>query len=361
LISAFNSLTLSPALTALLLRPQDKETAPPLPRLAFPAIGVWLGWVWILPWLDETTNLLSSPFSELVSRLPDCVVPAIVFSACPPTRWLAGRPLNWILGTAFRAFNAAFVKATTGYVQLVGRLLRISIVVLIVYAGLLVLTYHGFAVAPKGFIPAQDKGYLLVNVQLPDSASVQRTSDVMRQVEAIARRSDGVKSTVAVAGQSLLLNANAPNFGAMFVMLDDFHNRRKPGLSADAIAVRRQEALQQEVADGIVTIFGAPPLEGLGTAGGFKVVVEDRGDTGLDSLQRVADEVVHAGSNTPGLQGVYTSFRANTPWLYLNIDRTQAKTMEVSMAERFNVLHVYLGSLYVNDFNRFGRTWQVNV
>jgi multidrug efflux pump subunit AcrB len=361
LISAFNSLTLSPALTALLLRPQDKETAPPLPRLAFPAIGAWLGWTWLWPWLGETANLLSSQFPDLISRLPEWFLPAMVVSACAVLGWLVSRPLNWILGTAFRAFNAGFAKATTGYVQLVGRLLRVSIVVLIIYAGLLVLTYHGFAVAPKGFIPAQDKGYLLVNVQLPDSASVQRTSQVMRQVEEIALRSDGVKNTVAVAGQSLLLNANAPNFGAMFVMLDDFDKRRKPGLSADEIAVRLQDALQKEIADGIVTIFGAPPLEGLGTAGGFKVVVEDRGDTGLDSLQQVADNIVRSGSDTPGLQGLYTSFRANTPWLYLNIDRTQAKSMSVSIAELFNVLQVYLGSLYVNDFNRFGRTWQVNV
>src|SRR5262249_52684487 len=118
---------------------------------------------------------------------------------------------------------------------------------------------------------------------------------------------------------------------------------------------------QKEIKDGTITVFGAPPLEGLGTAGGFKTVIEDRGDTGLVSLQKVADDIVQAGDKSPGLQGLYTSFRANTPWLYLNIDRTQAKIMSVSMSELFNVLQVYLGSLYVNDFNRFGRTWQVNV
>src|SRR5262249_27824204 len=142
---------------------------------------------------------------------------------------------------------------------------------------------------------------------------------------------------------------------------DDFRSRNKPELSGDAIAARLQDALGNQIKDGIVTIFGAPPLEGLGTAGGFKIVVEDRGDIGLGALQSVADDIVHSGSRTPGLQGLYTSFRANTPWLYLNIDRTQAKTMGVSMNELFNVLQVYLGSLYVNDFNRFGRTWQVNV
>src|SRR5207253_10962764 len=108
------------------------------------------------------------------------------------------------------------------------------------------------------------------------------------------------------------------------------------------------------------TVFGAPPLEGLGTAGGFKIVIEDRGDSGLGTLQKVTDEIVATGRKEPGLRDLFTSFRAKTPWLYLNIDRTQAKTKGVSMGELFNVLQVYLGSLYVNDFNRFGRTWQVN-
>jgi hydrophobe/amphiphile efflux-1 (HAE1) family protein len=224
-----------------------------------------------------------------------------------------------------------------------------------------VLTWLGFAAAPKGFLPAQDKGYLLVNVQLPDSSSVQRTEEVMQRIEAEAHKLPGVKHTVAVAGQSILLNANAPNFGAMYVMLDDFRKRTDPELSGDAIAVRLRDTLQKEIEEGQINVFGAPPLEGLGTAGGFKVIVEDRGDLGLRPLQEVADNVVATGSETEGLQGLFTSFRANTPWMYLNIDRTQAKTKGVSMGEVFNVLQVYLGSLYVNDFNRFGRTWQVNV
>src|SRR5262249_55843791 len=219
----------------------------------------------------------------------------------------------------------------------------------------------GFAQAPKGFIPAQDKGYLLVNLQLPDSASVQRTAQVMHDMEEIAHGTPGVKHTVAVAGQSILLNANAPNFGAMFIMLDDFHKRTAADLSGDGIASKLQNTLQSQIQDGVINVFGAPPLDGLGTAGGFKIVVEDRGDLGLVPLQDMADDIVNAGNKTGGLQGFFTSFRANTPWLYLNIDRVRAKTMGVSMGEVFNVLQVYLGSLYINDFNRFGRTWQVNV
>ncbi len=275
--------------------------------------------------------------------------------------WLVGRVLNAILGTGFRWFNVGFNLATGGYGRVVGGLLRVSVLVLIVYGGLLYLTYWGFATAPKGFIPAQDKGYLMVNLQLPDSASLQRTDAVMRQVEKLAMKVPGVKHTVAVSGQSFLLNANAPNFGAMFVMLDDFHNRTSHELSGDVIAERIREQVQQHIDEGVVTVFGAPPLDGLGTAGGFKIVIQDRADAGLVSLQTVADQVVQDGADVPGLQGLFTSFRANTPWLFLNIDRTQAKTMNVNMGELFNVLQVYLGSLYINDFNRFGRTWQVNV
>jgi multidrug efflux pump subunit AcrB len=353
LISAFNSLTLSPALTALLLRPREKGAAPPLPRLAFPLLGAWLGWEFLTPWLRQGVQLLALEPPESL-----WLVAAIggAFAG-----WIVSRPLNSILGAFFRWFNLGFGKATTGYVQMVGKLLRVSTIALLVYGGLLVLTYYGFARAPKGFIPAQDKGYLLVNVQLPDSSSVQRTERVMRQAEQIARQIPGVKHTVAVAGQSFLLNANAPNFGAMYVMLDDFDQRTASDRSGDAIAAQLQQNLEKEIHDGLVNIFSAPPLEGLGTAGGFKVVIEDRGDTGLDSLQNVDDAIVASGSNTAGLRSLFTSFRANTPWLYLKIDRTQAKTMGVSLGELFNVLQVYLGSLYVNDFNRFGRTWQVNV
>jgi hydrophobe/amphiphile efflux-1 (HAE1) family protein len=275
--------------------------------------------------------------------------------------WLVSRPLNWLLAAVFRSFNVGFNKVTGGYTRLVGGLLRVSAVALVVYGGLLALTYFGFATAPKGFIPAQDKGYLLVNVQLPDSASVQRTEQVMQRIERLALKTAGVKHTVSVAGQSILLNANAPNFGAMFIMLDDFHDRTRRELSGDAIALQLQNLFQEEIKDGLINVFGAPPLEGLGTAGGFKIVVEDRGDNGLVSLQSIADEIVASGSKTAGLRGLFTSFRANTPWLYLNIDRIQAKTMAVSMSEVFNTLQVYLGSLYINDFNRFGRTWQVNV
>jgi hydrophobe/amphiphile efflux-1 (HAE1) family protein len=350
LLSAFNSLTLSPALTAALLRPQDKSSALPLPRFAFAILGGLAAWQWV-------------PLSALPgigAQSPSAVVAGLVLAGAV-AGWIVGGPLNLVLGWSFRAFNAGFNWATRAYTRAVGKLLRVSFLVLVVYGGLLALTYFSFVRTPKGFIPPQDKGYLLVNVQLPDSASMERTARVMHDIEAIAGRTPGVKHTVAIAGQSVLLNANAPNFGAMYLMLDDFHRRTKPDLSGDALALKLQSTLQAKIGDGLVNVFGAPPVEGLGTAGGFKLVVEDRGDTGMDSLQSVADKVVDSGNHSPDLRDLFTSFRANTPWLYLDIDRSQAKSMGVPMNEVFNTLQVYLGSLYVNDFNRFGRTWQVNV
>src|SRR5205823_6546481 len=171
----------------------------------------------------------------------------------------------------------------------------------------------------------------------------------------------GVKHTVAIAGQSILLNANASNFGALYLMLDDFDHRTAHDLSADAIAAQLQERFQREVPRALVNIFGAPPVEGLGTAGGFKIVIQDTGDNGLPALQHSAESVIAAGEKDPHLEGLFTSFRADTPWLELVIDRAQAKDRGVSIDDVRTTLESTLGPYYINDFNRFGRTWQVTV
>ena len=300
-ISAFNSLTLSPALAAILLRPHGARRD-------------------VLTWL-----------------------------------------LDGLLGWFFRLFNWAFDKGTAVYVRLVEGLLRASVVALLVYAGLLVLTYFEFTRAPTGFVPQQDKGYLLLNVQLPDSAAADRTQRVMAHVERLARETPGVAHTVTISGQSLILNASAPNLGAMYVLLEGFGQRRGPERSADAIAAALQERCGREVPGAIVSVFGGPPIDGLGTTGGFKLIIEDRGNLGLDELQRVSDQIVSRGNRSQGLQGLFGSSRANTPWLYLDIDRTKCMALGVNISDVFSALQVNLGSYYVNNFNAFGRTWQVNI
>ncbi len=298
-ISAFNSLTLSPALAALILKPHG--------------------------------------------------------SARDPLTWLIDVSLGWF----FKLFNQTFAVSTAVYTRLVAGFLRVGLVVMLIYVGLLGLTYVEFQRVPTGFVPEQDKGYLLVNVQLPDSASVERTQRAMAQIEQIARDTKGVAHTVGIAGQSLLLAANAPNLGSMYVMLAEFPERR--GLTADDVADALRERYRNEVREASISIFGAPPIDGLGTTGGFKLIVEDRGNLGLDRLQGVADEIVFDGNRTPGLQGLFSSSRANTPWLYLDIDRTKCMAVGVSVSDVFDTLQVYFGSYFVNLFNEFGRSWQVNV
>jgi multidrug efflux pump subunit AcrB len=183
----------------------------------------------------------------------------------------------------------------------------------------------------------------------------------MAHVGALARDTPGVAHTVGISGQSLILNANAPNVGSMYVLLKEFGQRRGPGLTADAIAVALQKRCQREVPGALVAAFGAPPIDGLGTTGGFKMIIEDRGNLGLDELQRVSDQIVSRGNGTPGLQGLFSSSRANTPWLHLDIYRTKCMALGVTVSDVFNALQVYLGSYYVNNFNEFGRTWQVNI
>ncbi len=272
-------------------------------------------------------------------------------------------PLTWIIdvtiGWFFHLFNIVFDFATNTYARFVGLLLRGTLLVLALYLGLLWLTYQEFSKAPVGFIPNQDKGYLMLSVQLPDSASVGRTREVLSQIEKIARKSEGVAHTVSVSGQSLLLSTNASNLGSMYVMLEEFGNRK--GLSADDIADKIRSACLAEIRDAQISIFGAPPIDGLGTTGGFKFIVEDRGNMGLDELQRVTDSIVDEANNTPGLQGVFGSVRSNTPWLYLDIDREKCLSLGVTPSDVFETLQVYLGSYYVNNFNQFGRSWQVNV
>ena len=355
LISAFNSLTLSPALSALLLRPRTRGHFEAMPWLAWVPLGAWLGHKAGGHWVEPALRTVGL---EGLRTLAPIVVGALVGAGLGMG---LGRPLNALMAWSFRMFNRAFDASTTGYTNAIARLVRVSGVALLLYAGLLVMTWWGFTHTPTGFIPQQDKGYLLVNVQLPDAASLPRTIKVVEQIENIALDTPGIKHTVAASGQSLLLSANASNFGSLYLMLDDFEHRNRSGLSSGEIAAALQERLQRDVPQAVVNIFEAPPVEGLGTAGGFKIIVQDTGDSTLSDLQDSADRVIVAGEATPELQGLFTSFRADTPWVELRISREQAKNRGLSIADVRSQIETTLGPYYINDFNRFGRTWQVNV
>jgi multidrug efflux pump subunit AcrB len=275
--------------------------------------------------------------------------------------WFIIRPVNWALGKFFGAFNRVFDGATQVYGKTVGWCLRLSAIVLVVYVGLIGLTGIGFSRVPSGFVPIQDKGYLLANIQLPDSASLERTVEVADGVERIALETPGVAHTVTIPGQSFVLNAVSSNYGSMFIILKPFHERREPALSSEAILKRLRERFQREVPEARVLVFGPPAVRGLGNAGGFKLMVEATGEVNYDALQAQADNLAAKGNQQPGLVGLFNGFRARTPQLYVDVDREKVKTMGMPLTDVFDALQAYLGSYYVNDFNRFGRTWQVNI
>ncbi|MDH1053592.1 efflux RND transporter permease subunit [Aquipseudomonas alcaligenes] len=302
-ISAFNSLTLSPALAAVLL----KDHHAPKDR-----------------------------FSKVLDKL---------FGG-----WL------------FAPFNRFFDRASHGYVGTVKRVLRGSSIALLVYGGLLMLGYLGFSSTPTGFVPQQDKQYLVAFAQLPDAATLDRTEDVIKRMSEIASKHPGVENTVAFPGLSINGFTNSPNSGIVFTPLKPFDERKDPSMSAGAIAAELN-AQFAGIQDAYIAIFPPPPVQGLGTIGGFRLQVEDRGSLGYEELYKQTQNILAKAHALPELDpmSVFTSYQVNVPQIDANIDREKAKTHGVAISDIFDTMQVYLGSLYANDFNRFGRTYQVNV
>ncbi len=297
-ISAFNSLTLSPALCAVLL----KDHHAPKDRLA--------------------------------------------------------RVMEAMLGWFFRPFNRVFAWAGEKYSAGVGSVLRKSAIALIVYGGLVFLTGWSFNKIPTGFVPSQDKQYLIAFAQLPDGSSLDRTEAVIRRMSEIGMKQPGVESAVAFPGLSINGFSVAPNAGIAFLTLKPFEERTTPELSGPAIA----QALNQKfsaIQDAYVLTVPPPPVHGLGTIGGFKLYVEDRADLGYDALYQNIQNISGISRQNPALGGVFSTFTVNVPQLDADVDRVKAKTQGVPLENLFETMQIYLGSLYVNDFNRFGRTYQV--
>jgi multidrug efflux pump len=323
-----------------------------------PALGPWLGLSAAEGGGEAAPAGLKSSLLTLARQLALFLPGAVAGGALG---WLIIRPVNRALGRLFHAFNRAFDAATRAYGRTVGWCLRLSALVLLVYAGLLGLTAFGFTRVPSGFIPPQDKGRLIVNVQLPDSAALERTDEVMGKIEKVALETPGVAHTIGWRGRSFVLNTVGSNLGTMFITFDPFEERRDPARSGEAIAARLRRRFQGEIPEARVNVFGAPAVDGLGNAGGFKLMVEAVGDVDYDALQSQAEKLAAKGNQQPGLVGLFNGFRARTPQLYVDIDRTKVRTMGVALTDVFDALQVYVGGYYVNDFNRFGRTWQVNL
>ncbi len=271
---------------------------------------------------------------------------------------LLTRAIDFALGWFFRGFNRGFGRATAFYERGVGGFLGRKGIIMAVYAGLLGLTYVGFQLVPSGFVPAQDKQYLVGFAQLPQGATLERTEDVIRRMSKIALAEKGVAGAVAFPGLSINGFVNSSSAGIVFVTLDSFDKRKDPSLSGFAIAHRLQQKFAA-INEAFIAIFPAPPVRGLGTVGGFKLQVEDRADLGYKALDEAMQHVLAKARAAPELSGVFTSYNIDAPQLKVVVDRTKANQLGIPISEVFNTLQVYLGSLYINDFNQFGRTYQV--
>jgi hydrophobe/amphiphile efflux-1 (HAE1) family protein len=266
---------------------------------------------------------------------------------------------QWPLQAIFRSFNWGFGKFAAGYGWLIGKVVRVSLLMLIAYAAVLALGYSEFRRAPVGFIPQLDRGVIIVAAQLPAGSALSRTDDVMRRAVGIALKTPGVSSAVNIVGFSGATFTQAPNAGALFLVLDPFDERaRDPSLSAVAIQQKLQQSLAA-IQDAFIVVVQPPPVSGIGNASGFRMMVEDRAGRGPQALQGAVYAMMGRAAQTPGLSQVFSLFETATPELYLDIDRTKAQLLGVNIPDVFSALQIYLGSSYVNDFNLFGRTFRV--
>lgn len=363
IISASNALTLAPARAVAWIKPHGHgatEEREALPRIAYGVLLGILAGMYLVPLVQPHLHGRIPPSryvgqAELALAWAVCFLPGLIVG------WLAGKVLNRILGLFFGVFNKVFDWVTGGYTALVGLGLRLSIIVLILYVGLLGLTGVAFTTSPTGFIPEQDQGYLLVNVRLPESASVQRTTKLMRQLEEIALATPGVNHTLSVAGFSAFFQCDSSNWGTMFIVLDDFSCRTTPETQAAAIIRKLNEDYHVKILGCQAAVFGAPPVPGLGQSAGFQLQVEDRAGLGLRALEDATETIIAKANAQPGLARVFTTFSDSAPQLYVEIDREKAKQMGVAINDVFNTLNTNMGSVYVNLFNEFGRVWQVNL
>ncbi|MBL9183138.1 MAG: efflux RND transporter permease subunit [Verrucomicrobiaceae bacterium] len=268
------------------------------------------------------------------------------------------KTMDVLLGWFFRPFNRFFEWSSNVYVGIVKRTIRFSIIALMIYGGLVWATMKGFQIVPEGFVPAQDKAYLIGFAQLPEGSSLDRTDAVMRRMSEIAMKQPGVKDAIAFPGLSIHGFSASPNSGIVFVGLDDFEKRKTPELNSAAIAGALNGQFMG-IQDAFVLVLPPPPVNGIGTAGGFKMMIEDRGNRGYAELYKTTQAMIGAAMGSGKFGLTYTGYTVNVPQLEADVDREKAKSQGVPLANLYETLQINLGSLYVNDFNRFGRTYQV--
>ncbi|MBI3348220.1 MAG: efflux RND transporter permease subunit, partial [Burkholderiales bacterium] len=270
------------------------------------------------------------------------------------------RGMDAVFGRFFAGFNKLFARGSTAYGGGVKRVLSRKAIMLGLYLVLVGATFGLFKAVPGGFVPGQDKQYLIGFAQLPDGATLDRTEDVIRRMTEITLKTPGVEHAVAFPGLSINGFTNSSNSGIVFATLKPFDERKGKNLSAGAIA-GSLNAQYGQIEDAFIAMFPPPPVQGLGTTGGFKLELQDRGNLGYAAMDAATKAFLTKAYQTPELAGLYSSFQVNVPQLYADLDRTKARQLGVAVTDVFDTMQIYLGSLYVNDFNQFGRTYSVRV
>jgi len=260
----------------------------------------------------------------------------------------------------FRGFNALIARSTNGYAHVIASVLRRGTLMVFLYAAIVGVAGWQMIQVPTGFLPQEDQGILFTNIQLPDAASQERTKRVIDQVNEILANTPGVEHATSIGGFSLLSGTNASNAATFFISLTPWEDRREPHLHSTAI-LGSLYAQYQQIQEAIILPFAPPPISGLGNASGFEMQLQDRGGVGAATLQQMTAELVQDGNGQSGLSNIYSSFRAGVPQLFVDVDRAKVKNLNVPLGTVFGTLQAYLGSAYVNDFNKFGRTYQVTV
>jgi len=273
----------------------------------------------------------------------------------PPRLW--ERPIRGF----FRAFNRSFDALAGGYQWLVRHVVRLALLMLVAYAAILAFGLNEFRKTPTGFIPAVDRGYLIVVTQLPPGAALWRTDEVNRRAVEISLATPGVSSLMNIVGFSGATFTNAPNSGAIFLVLEPFDERAKDPRKSSAAIMASLYGKLSAIQEAQIFVVAPPPVQGIGNAGGFRMMVEDRAGRGSQALQNAMFAMMGRANQTPGLTQVFSLFEVSTPQLYLDIDRTKVQLLGVSVPDVFAALQIYIGSSYVNDFNLFGRTFRVTV
>ena len=278
----------------------------------------------------------------------------------PALAALVLRPPKEKKNAFFRGFDAIFRKTENGYMAVVKPLLRRTAMMMMLAGVIVGLTGWQFSSLPTGFLPTEDQGYVIAGVQLPEAASLERTQEVVEKIDGILKQTPGVWEWLSLAGFSVLDGTNASNAATLWIIMDSWDERTDSSLSQEAILANLQGQFSR-IQEAIVFAFPPPAISGLGVSGGFQMQLQDRGDVGLQELQQMVIEIIQAGNGQAGLATLNSTFRVNVPQLFAEVDRTKAKMLDIPLDVVFGTLQAYLGSAYVNDFNAFGRTWQVKV